>query len=78
MAAFLLGRASHGATAARWFETYLEEQPGGNLAREALGRLIEAYQASGSKEAAVRTARQYLKRYPTGPHAELARRAVGE
>ncbi len=58
--------------AARWLRTYLSEQPTGALAREALGRLIEAEQHAGHREAAASTAREYLKRHPHGPHARLA------
>jgi len=76
MSAFLLGRSASGAQAAEWFSTYLKEQPGGALAREALGRLLEAYQASGDRVAARAAAERYLKSYPDGPHATLAREAL--
>lgn len=76
MSAFLLGRSASGAQAAEWFSTYLREQPGGALAREALGRLLEAYQASGDRVAARAAAERYLKSYPDGPHATLAREAL--
>jgi len=76
MSALLLGRAASGAQAAEWFSTYLREQPGGALAREALGRLIEAYQAAGDRVSARATAERYLKTYPDGPHATLARQAL--
>jgi len=75
-AAYLLGRASGAAEAAQWFETYLREQPQGLLAREAAGRLIESYRASGNTSAAQTAASRYLARYPDGPHAPLARRAL--
>jgi transmembrane sensor len=76
MSAYLLGRSAGGAQAAEWFSTYLREQPGGALAREALGRLIEAHQASGDQVAARAAAERYLKSYPDGPHATLARQAL--
>jgi transmembrane sensor len=76
MSAFLLGRTASGAQAAEWFSTYLKEQPGGALAREALGRLIEAYQAGGDRVSARAVAERYLKSYPDGPHATLAREAL--
>jgi TolA-binding protein len=76
MAAFLLGRSASGAQAAEWFSTYLKEQPGGSLAREALGRLVEAYQASGDHVSGRAAAERYLKSYPDGPHAALARQAL--
>jgi TolA-binding protein len=77
-AAFELGRlhfdqlgAYHEAT--RWLNTYLAEQPSGPLAREALGRVMEAESKSGNASEARRTAELYLSRYPTGPHQKLAR-----
>jgi transmembrane sensor len=62
--------------AARWFRTYLGEQPRGPFAREALGRLMEAEQRSGQLAQAKETAQRYLDRYPNGPHARLAERLV--
>ena len=75
-AAYLLGRASAPAEAATWFETYLREMPQGLLAREAAGRLIESYKASGNTAALQNAASRYLTRYPNGPHAAMARRAL--
>jgi hypothetical protein len=72
MAAYLLGRSAASADAARWFSTYLTEQPDGPLAREASGRLMEAQFGSGQREAARAQARTYLLRYPAGPHADFA------
>jgi hypothetical protein len=79
IAAFALGRIefdNHGAyaKAAEWFRTYLTEQPTGDLAREALGRLLEATQQLGDQPAARELARRYLREYPGGPHASLAQR----
>ncbi len=75
-AAFLLGRMQFhsGAyrTSATWFETYLRERPRGRFAREAAGRLVEAYHQAGDRDRAREAARQYLSRYPNGPHATLA------
>jgi hypothetical protein len=73
MAAYLLGRNASAAEAARWFSTYLSEQPDGPLAREASGRLMEAHFGSGQREAARADARAYLLRYPSGPHADFAK-----
>jgi hypothetical protein len=75
-AAYLLGRASAGAEAAQWFETYLREQPRGLLAREASGRLIESHRAAGNTGAAAQAASRYLAAYPHGPHASMARRTL--
>jgi TolA-binding protein len=79
VAAFNLARvafdlASDYAGAARWFRTYLREQPSGSLAPEAHGRLLEALQRSGDTAGARAAANEYLTRYPTGPHAEFAKR----
>ena len=65
-------RASY-AEAARWFRTYLREQPSGPLVREAEGRLMEALYRSGDRDGAVRLAERYLAANPNGPHARVAR-----
>jgi TolA-binding protein len=77
-AAFALGKVAfdqRGAyeQAAAWFSTSLREQPGGPLAREAAGRLIEALRRADDSAGARRAAREYLDAYPEGPHADLAR-----
>ncbi len=64
--------------AARWFELYLQEQPSGALAREAHGRLMEIDQRTGAVMRARERAQAYLKSWPNGPHAPLARSLVGE
>jgi transmembrane sensor len=77
--AFTLGRIafdqqhSYG-DAAGWFSTYLNEQPSGPFAQEALGRLIEARQRSGDLEGARHAAQQYLLRFPGGAHEPFARK----
>jgi transmembrane sensor len=78
MSAFNLGRIEYDdrrnyAAAARWFQSYLREEPAGGLAREAAGRLIEAQKAAGDMSAARESASAYLAKYPAGPHAGLAR-----
>ena len=76
-AAFMLGRmefhAGRHLASVTWFETYLRERPNGRFAREAAGRLVEAYQQGGDEARARAAAERYLARYPTGPHAALAR-----
>lgn len=77
LAAFALGRLefdNHAAypEAAEWFRIYLKEQPRGDLAREASGRLLEATQRSGDNARARELAERYLRDYPQGPHAQLA------
>jgi len=81
VAAFALGRLefdNHGAyaEAAEWFRTYLREQPRGELSREAQGRLLEAVERVGDRAAAHELATSYLRDYPQGPHAELARNLI--
>lgn len=82
IAAFSLGRlasdSGHATDATAWFKRYLNEQPGGPLAREAAGRLIELLRQSGDEARAREAADAYLKRYPTGPHAALARSVLAK
>ena len=76
-AAFVLGRMQFHSgghrSSATWFETYLRERPDGRFAREAAGRLVEAYYRSGDEDDARDAAERYLRQYPNGPHAGLAR-----
>ena len=76
-AAYLLGRASTPSEAVTWFESYIQEQPRGLMAREAAGRLIESYVASRNTVGAKRAAAKYLRDYPAGPHAAMARHVLG-
>ncbi len=69
------GRHDYGA-AAGWFEAYLRRYPRGALAREAAGRLLESRLKAGDDAAARAAATTYLRDFPGGPHAELARRTV--
>lgn len=76
-AAFLLGQMAFDGNHAfaeshRWFQTYLAERPGGSLAAEALGRLMEAEQGLGDLAVARATAARYVARFPNGAHAALA------
>ena len=76
-AAFMLGRMQFHAgapqAAAVWLETYLRERPDGRFAREAAGRLVEAYVRAEDTARAEAAAQRYLARHPAGPHAALAR-----
>jgi transmembrane sensor len=77
LAAFLLGRLAFDEQrdydeAARWFHTYGEERPNGTLAREALGRELEA-RVRSHDPSATEVAQRYLARFPDGPHAARAR-----
>ncbi|HKY37186.1 MAG TPA: FecR domain-containing protein [Polyangiaceae bacterium] len=65
------------AEAARWFRTYLAEQPGGPLAREAEGRLMESLSRSGDRAGARKAAEHYLGKYSSGPHERVARQLLG-
>jgi TolA-binding protein len=70
-AAFLLGRVElellgESADAAKWFETYLAENPDGQLAEEAMGKLMSAQGKAGDPAGAKATARAYLSTYPGG------------
>ncbi len=72
---YLLGKVHAdqlGATseAIQWFETYLKEAPGGSLAEQALGRIVELH---GGTRAGKRAARRYLERYPNGSYAAFCR-----
>lgn len=80
ISAFSLGRlasdAGRASDAVGWFQRYLAEEPSGPLAREAAGRLIELYRKSGDVGSARSAAERYLNKYPTGPHAGLARSVI--
>jgi transmembrane sensor len=75
--AFLLGKIAadqQGAygDAITWFEIYLREEPGGPLAEQALGRVVELRKRTdpaGARAAAER----YLAQYPNGAYASVAR-----
>jgi TolA-binding protein len=82
------GRASYGlglvafdqrgdfVRAARYFETYLREQPSGSLRAEATGRSMEAWQRAGRASEARRVAERYLSLYPRGPQAARAKQLL--
>jgi hypothetical protein len=81
LAAFNLARVAFDqvgdyAGAARWFQTYLREQPSGPLAEEASGRLMEALQRGDDAEGARRIAERYIVQYPDGSHADFAKRLL--
>lgn len=78
--AFLLGKIAADqlgspGEAVTWFETYLQEESGGGLAEQALGRIIEIRKRDPG--AARPAAERYLARYPNGAYAALARSIVG-
>ena len=80
-AAFAIGRIQFDqrgafADAERSFARYLAEAPRGALAREALGRRMEALDRTGNHDAARSVAASYQKSYPRGPHIRLAERLL--
>ncbi len=81
-AAFVLGRmADDGGSrdeAIRWYDTYLAESPRGSFVAEALGRRLVALVESGDAAGAGRAAKEYLARFPRGPHAAYAHDHVQE
>ncbi len=75
-AAFQLGRLSSGADAYSWFTRYLQAEPSGTFAQEALGRLIDLSVARGDRATAKVHASNYLARFPAGAHADYARSVI--
>lgn len=77
LAAFHLGRLAFDRArsdeAYRWFGVYLDERPDGELAPEAWCRRLELEVRRGNRSKAKETATRYLKSYPHGACAELAR-----
>lgn len=75
-AAFVLGRMADDAgspnEALGWYETYLNESPGGSFAAEASGRRLVALVRLNNVQAARAAAESYLKRFPRGAHAAYA------
>lgn len=74
--AFLIGKTAadqqgNSAEGVRWFEIYLGEEPGGALAEQALGRIMELTKKDSA--AARSAASRYVARYPSGSYAGLAR-----
>lgn len=76
-AAFLLGRLyehrGRNAQARTWYETSLRESPNGSFASESLAGKMRTVNALEGKEAASAIASEYLRRYPQGVHASVAR-----
>jgi hypothetical protein len=82
-AAFFLGRIADDqehalASALDWYETYLSEAPHGHFATEAFGRKMVAVSRHSGRTAARPIALDYLKRFPGGPHAAVARDLVND
>lgn len=81
-AAFLLGRVHENRGdadgAKRWYETSLREGPSGAFAAEALAGKMRAVKLVDGPAAARATAREYLRLYPKGVHATMARQLSGD
>lgn len=86
-AAFELGRLAADkrgdfAGAVEMFDACVRERPQGNLAREAMGRGLEARELEmdrlkhGDPARAAALASEYLRLHPGGPHAAVARRLL--
>lgn len=79
-AAFFLARIEEGSgnttSALRLFDAYLKQAPSGVYASEALGRKVALLSRSSNRARVESTAREYLRRFPRGPYAELARSVV--
>jgi hypothetical protein len=78
-AAFLLGRLTEGPSpleAKRWYERYEQEAPNGALVAEAMGRRLVLTQTTGNRVEVQRLADDYLRRFPDGPYAGVARKIV--
>jgi TolA-binding protein len=77
-AAFLLGRLQEDESASaalEWYGRYLEEEPDGPHASQALGRKMLLLHRQHAPDAEA-TARQYLQRFPNGSHAANAKRIL--
>jgi hypothetical protein len=81
-AAFFLGRTydeqGQSALALRSLNDYLRETPSGVYAAEALGRRMSLVQRLEGGEAARAVATEYLKRFPKGSYAQMARGLLAE
>lgn len=78
-AAFLMGRlmeSSSPAESRRWYERYEQEAPKGPLVAEAMGRRLLLTQTLGSRLEVQRLAEEYIRRFPDGPYAGVARKIV--
>lgn len=81
-AVFLLGRVdearSQGAQAITWYDAYLAQAPSGGYAAEALGRKLTLVNKTLGSVQARPIAQDYLRRFPEGSYARLARALLDE
>jgi len=80
-AAFLMGRLLEAsdapvASALEWYQRYLDEDARGVYAAQALGRKMLIVHRQHGADQALPIAKDYLKRFPEGPHASSARKLV--
>lgn len=80
-AAFLIGRLREragepNAAVLEWYERYLQEDGRGVYAAQALGRKMFIVHRQHGAAGAVPVAREYLERFPNGPHASGARKLL--
>jgi hypothetical protein len=79
-AAFMLGRLAEPEApidALGWYATYLQEDPGGVYAEEALGRTMTVTLQIRGKTEARPVADRYLASYPEGSFARAAKSIAG-
>jgi len=81
-ASFLLGRTAEStgdlASADQWYATYLSESPSGPIVADALAGRMLAADRLGAPSRARDLAREYVKRFPEGAAARVARKFAGE
>jgi hypothetical protein len=80
-AAFLLGRLAedgegNAAAAIGWYDRYLAEARSGPFASEALGRKMLAVARVSGADVAKPIAEEYLRRFPQGSYATVARQKL--
>jgi TolA-binding protein len=76
-AAFLMGRLMEAGSpneGRKWYERYEQEAPSGPLAAEAMGRRMLLTRDMGRGAEAERLANEYVRRYPDGAYAAVARK----
>lgn len=80
-AAFLLGRLNESrgqlGAADRWYQTYLQEAPGGQFAADALAGRMRSVSTLQGPSAGKPLALEYLRKYPDGVQAPAARKLGG-
>jgi TolA-binding protein len=81
LAAFQIGRTEFDqrrafGEAETWLRAYLREQPNGEFAAPAMGRLMEAEIRLNHYESARTIAKSYLDRYPRGAHGVAAQQLL--